>query len=344
MAGEMTNQFAAGRLFSLRRLLRWWLVPEMESLRCQVRHLGEQLKETQIETRSWRRALVPTEVHEFLDKHHHVHLSGGGLGDAWLSVAMLRSQGQPPLVFAAEPSVKHLIKEVFRLFNFPTLLIPPFFGSATGLLTFQHVWEHPHCQGHTHLPPGLDYDDWARNADRYVSQLVTWLPVREKFGLSANPRPTKKLYALAPRGSTTCRSFERKRLSVEEYRALVGNLLARDATVISIGSETDLAFYSLYPHPNHIWHAADWKVSYPSLKEASCFTSLLALINTCDEVISVDTWVKTYSALAAVPTTVIATRFDEPYQNPGDHLFLNPVWGFRKVGIEQLLQETAQTS
>jgi hypothetical protein len=85
--------------------------------------------------------------------------------------------------------------------------------------------------------------------------------------------------------------------------------------------------------------SSDWRVSYPEHREPSTLENLLAVVNGCAEVIAVDTWLKTYSALAWVPTTVIATRYDQPYDNPGDQIFLNPLWGFRQVTIENLLRQ-----
>jgi len=302
----------------------------MQRLRKELAHVHRQLH-------ACRLALVPNEVSTFLEKHKQVHLAGGGLGDAWLTVAALSQERDAHLLFAANTGIERLAGQIFRLFGIPTLIVPSFGSSPVGLVTFQYAWEHLHCVSRGYLPANLDYSDWARHPEQYVARLVTWLPVREKFGCAPNPRPTTRLVALAPRGSDTCRPFERKRLTVEEYRQLVGQLLVRDCTVVTVGSEKDLAEYGLYPHSNHIWLSSDWRVSYPEHREPSTLELLLAVVNGCDEVIAVDTWLKTYSALACVPTTVIATRYDEPYENPGDQIFLNPLWEYRRVKIEDLL-------
>ncbi len=299
-----------------------------------LRQMGSRLLAAGVE-RFFRQARVPAEVHDFLERHRNVYLSAGGIGDAWLTVAMLSQEDQPRLLFGANPGTERMVGRIFELFDIPTLIVGSFANSPAGLATFDYASEHPHCVSKLHLPPHLDYEDWARRTDWYVSRLVRRLGVREQFGRSNNIRATARMVALAPRGSQTCRPFERKWLAPEEYHRMVAGLLERNCTVVSVGSESDLLWYGLHPHPNHVWQSGDWRMSYPECREPGTLEALLAVVNGCDEVISVDTWLKTYAALAGVHTTVIATRYDRPYENPGDHLFLNPVWGFRIVNAEE---------
>jgi hypothetical protein len=57
------------------------------------------------------------------------------------------------------------------------------------------------------------------------------------------------------------------------------------------------------------------------------FEKFLKIINSADEVISMDTWLKTYSALIGIKTSVIMNRskgkYIDIFRDPSDYIFLN---------------------
>jgi hypothetical protein len=150
------------------------------------------------------------------------------------------------------------------------------------------------------------------------------------------------MVGLAPCASDLRSDTELRHLTAPEYRQLVAGYLDDDCTVVTFGSEQDLDYYGLYEHPHHIWMNSDWSVGYPRERSAIDLERMLAVINGCSRIVSMDTWLKTYSALAGIPTTVIATRRKKPGTNPGDHIFLNPAWGFHVATIEQVLTLRSQ--
>lgn len=66
---------------------------------------------------------------------------------------------------------------------------------------------------------------------------------------------------------------------------------------------------------------------------------MLRIVNSANKVISVDTWLKTYSLLVGIPTTVVMTRWNGEYKQYGedvtDWIFLNPkIW--RNIKLEKV--------
>ena len=70
--------------------------------------------------------------------------------------------------------------------------------------------------------------------------------------------------------------------------------------------------------------------------------NMLRIINSAEHVISMDTWLKTYTLLCDIPTTVIKTRWNNEYKVYGeditDRIFLNTkIWPrLNLVKIEDL--------
>lgn len=313
----------------------------LEESRAEVARLGAELAATRGELARACNELSHARcaaVRHYLDKHDHIYLGAGGLGDAWLTIASYLQESRGHVLFAANWGVGPLVERLFQLFDTPVLVVPHFDSSAAGRALYEQVCTHAHFAGQGYLPDGLDWTDWGRRPQHYFSRVTTRLPqLIARLGRAANLRPTARMIAVAPRASDLRSDSEQRYLAVPEYRQLVAGFLDDQCTVVTLGSEQDLDYYGLYEHPNHIWMSADWSLCSSQGRAASDLRQMLAVINGCAQVVSVDTWLKTYAALAGIPTTVIATRRKKPGINFGDHIFLNPAWGFRVATVEELL-------
>jgi hypothetical protein len=314
----------------LRRLLRPVFGRQVEIFQ----QLGHELEQVRADLNQLRFGIIE----DYLDQHENVHLAIGGLGDAWLTIAACYQQ-KVHVLFGTNRRIESLIARAFRLFDVPVRIVPNFHDDTPeGYALYRYVQTHPHLKNIGYLPPTGLYADWAADPERYFQKVVTRFPTLAKLGKTANLRPTARMIALAPCGSDQKSPEARQRLNVADYHQLVAGLLAQHWTVLTCGSEQDLKYYGLHPHAHHIWLHSDWMVSHPGPRVPSDFRSMLQILNGCDEVISVDTWLKTYSGLAGIPTRVIVTESSLEPRCPGDYIFLNPGWGFQMLTVPKLLQ------
>ncbi|MGH7175058.1 MAG: hypothetical protein ACREGR_01715, partial [Minisyncoccia bacterium] len=135
-----------------------------------------------------------------------------------------------------------------------------------------------------------------------------------------------------------------RHLSVDELVALVRHRQNRGVQVWLTGSQDDLNTYRSALLNGVQWvtslstHRLGGKTEYHNLGR------LLWLANEADEVISMDTWLKTYTLLKGKPTKVVLNRVGGQYVNrccndSSDAIFLNPaLWpAIQQVTVEELL-------
>jgi hypothetical protein len=315
----------------LRRLFRRLLRPVFFRQAELLRGLN-----TQVETLAQR--IERAQIRLFLAENEHCYLGVGGLGDALLTIAVAHFDAKARVLFAANPQIQSVVAKFFAAFDLPCCIVD-FPKDKKGF--WDLVATHPHCRSVGALPDNLDWDyEWVHHLERYLPRLVTRMPLRERFGIRPNPCSTRGIVGLAPR-SAWIGTYKRKDLSPDEYARLVNKYLDLDFTVFGFGSRSDLEHYGLYPHDHVFWFSTDFMATRE--QEMPLETpGLFAALNACDEVISVDTWVKTYSALAGIPTKVILSRHHTDnmhiYLNDsGDRIFLNPaVWKIQLVGFSDL--------
>jgi len=281
-------------------------------------------------------------VINFLNQHNEVYIGVGGIGDALLTIAGCFNKPDCHVIHSCNGGVEDVIKNLFELFDIKVLAIPNLNGSMEGLQIFQQIWRHPNFKGSFHVPERLNYFDWKVNTDKYLTKVINRIPLVDMFGKLENPRKTKGIVGIAPRGSDNQNMGRQRFLTQVEYNSLVSKWINSGYTVFSFGSEADLNHYAPFPDNNAVWFASNLAMSYPLPSYPISLKHMLKALNSCELVISVDSWVKTYTGLANIPTQVILTRChgkpDLAFADPSDSIFLNrSLWNFEFYDISKLL-------
>jgi hypothetical protein len=286
---------------------------------------------------------IHANILSYFNQHNDVYVGIGGIGDALLAIAGTYRLPNPHVVYACNAGVEEFVKGMFALFNIPCLIIPNLNGSLDGLQIYQQMTRHPNFKGAFHIPERLNYFEWKTNTEKYLKRIVNRMPLIEILGKLENPRQTKGIVGIGPRGSDHNNMGRQRFLTQIEYNSLVSNWLNKGYTVFSFGSEVDLHHYAPFPDNNVIWFSSDMSLSYPMPSYSISLKHMLRALNSCDLVISVDSWVKTYAGLAGIKTKVILTRChgkpDVDQSDPSDHIFLNKkIWPFELCAdLKQLL-------
>lgn len=281
-------------------------------------------------------------VNAFLESNPSVYAGVGGLGDALITIAAAYNDKGSKVVFGSNSGVRDTVKELFDIFNIESQVVQNFNGRSEGYKAWQDMISHPNCKGSVHIPEDLNYGLWGSNTRKYLDQIPRNMPFLQTIGRLVNPRATKKVIGLCPRGSDHSSTWKQRYLSRDEFQQIVKKYLQENATVLVFGSSEDLSYYNIYQDNNVIFMNSKFAVSHPAPKYPITMRHMLSAVNTCDEIISVDTWLKTYAVLAGIPCKVIMNRYfgksTMEYSDPSDKIFLDPdFWGFSIVPIEDLI-------
>jgi len=271
---------------------------------------------------------------QYTDKHYY--LGFGGLGDALLLMAVCWNDPKAKVVFFAN----HIpfIRSFFELFGISVYLHDNIMGTRMAAQIYDIMRVMPNFKSSAHLADGLNYNDWS-NEKKYAPRIkggVSWAGHlgKEKFD--------KPVIIIAPSGSN--KDIQRQRyLHHHEYQQLVDLYLNKGYRVYATGSIIDLHHFKLINKDNFYWLCSDNIYSGNGSVEKIDLRMMLRIINSAEHVISMDTWLKSYSLLCGIPTTVIETRWDNKYRAYGedvtDWIFLNHnIWPALKLSkIESLL-------
>lgn len=277
-------------------------------------------------------------VFNYLNNHSHIYAGCGGIGDALLTLALAFNDPMAGVIFGASGHAKDFIIQMFKTCNVDALVTNNFNGG--GMSVWNAILDSPNFKSAGHIPRGLNYSDWCVNAQNYVNQLVTRIPLIERFGKMLNLRNTKGVVGFCPRGSDHHSTWKQRFLSKEEYNKIITKQLANDKTVLVFGSESDLEFYGVYADNNVIFINSNFAQSYPAPRYPITMRHMLSCINGCEEIISMDTWLKTYAGLAGIPCKIIMNRHHGQSlasTDPSDGIFLNKgAWNFELVPVDNL--------
>lgn len=271
---------------------------------------------------------------QYPDKNYY--LGFGGLGDAILLMAVCWNDPKAKVVFFAN----HIpfIRSFFEIFGLSVYLHDNIMGTKMASQIYDLMRVMPTFQSSAHLADGLDFNDWA-NEKKYAARINGSTPW---IGYLGQEKFDKPVVIIAPSGSS--KEIDRQRyLHHHEYQQLVDIYLNKGFRVYATGSMADLHHFKLINKDNFYWLNADKIYSGNGSVENSNLTKMLRIINSATQVISMDTWLKTYTLLCGIPTTVIKTRWNNRYRTYGedvtDWIFLNyNIWpSIKIVKIEELL-------
>jgi hypothetical protein len=234
------------------------------------------------------------------------------------------------------------VKTLFETFKIPVLTTSNFYPSAVGRTLHHHIVTHPHFKGAAHIPDTMNFGEWVSDPKKYLRRTKQNMPLLDMFGKMLNPRKTSAVVGLCPRGSEHQSVNKQRYLSQAEFKKIVNRLLDQDKTVYAFGSPSDVEHYGEIQHNNFIWMTSEFGISHPAPRYPSSFRHMLSCINGCSELYSVDTWLKTYGALAGIPTKVIMSRRNgvtvPPPADASDYIFMNQEhWNFELVDVQSLV-------
>ena len=269
------------------------------------------------------------------DREANYYLGFGGLGDALLLMATCYNDPKAKVIFFANQIP--FINEFFNLLGIPVYLHENIMGTKIASHIYNFLKNMPNFRESAHLADGLNYNDWT-NENKYIKRIKNTTDWLTRFGKEQADKP---IAIIAPSGSN--KDIKRQRyLNHNEYNQLVEKTL-KNYLVYVVGSVADLHHFKLINKSGFNWLCSDRIYSGDGVSKASNLKNMLRIINSAEHVLSMDTWLKTYSLLCGIPTTVIKTRWDNHYRNYGeditDWIFLNPnIWSSIKLTtIEALL-------
>lgn len=270
------------------------------------------------------------------DPNRNYYLGFGGLGDALLLMAVCWENPKAKVVFFANQMP--FIRAFFDIFGIGVYLHDNIMGTKMANHIFDYMKSLPGFRDSAHLADGLDYGDWA-NEKKYVNRIrgkTRWI---QHLGKAPVDKP---VVIIGPSGSH--KDIKRQRyLNVEEYKELTKKHLAKGYKVYATGSMNDLHFFGLIDKPDFYWLNSDTIYDGKGVARPSDLKNMLRIINSAEHVLSMDTWLKTYTLLCGIPTTVVETRWEGRYKNYGeditDFIFLNrSIWPHLTMAkIESLL-------
>ena len=266
---------------------------------------------------------------------YNYYLGFGGMGDALLLLASCWDDPKARVIFFANQ--QPFIRNFFELFGMSLYLHDNIMGTAIAGHIYDIVTKLPNFKQSAHLVDGLNYGDWI-NENKYMTRIRHYVPWGINIGKIQSNKP---VVIIGPSGSS--KDVKRQRfLHHHEYRQLVNRYLDKGYSVYGTGSVSDLHMYGLIQKENSYWLTSDKIYSYKG-EINSDLRGMLKIINSAEIVISMDTWLKTYTLLCGIPTTVIETRWSNSYRPYGedvtDWIFLNPkIWEHIQMEkIEKLL-------
>lgn len=264
-------------------------------------------------------------VSNWLSSNNDHYLGFGGIGDSVLLLAATWNNSNARVVFFANSGSSEFIKSLFKVFNNDLLILPNIMGSSLANKIHNMFLANRKFKTSAHLADGLYHEDW-RNQEKYLQRIINSTPWLDVLGKKVHD---KKSVVICPTGSS--RDMARQRfITRQEYTRLVKKYLNKNWVVFVTGAERDMSFYPLVDE-NCYWLSKNGVLEFNGKKTGITIRDMLQIINGADEIISVDTWLKTYTLLVGLPTTMILTRWNGRYKDFGidttDWVFSNKaIW------------------
>jgi hypothetical protein len=269
---------------------------------------------------------------------YDLYLGFGGLGDALLVLSACWNNPKAKVIFFVNNSSIKLVTDFFAVFNVSALIYKNIMGTRLAGMVYDMITKGSNFKTSGHLADGLNFNDW-RNEKKYIDRIVNHANWIEYFG----KEDTKdKISIIAPHGSISG-YYKQRHIEKYEYNKLVNILAAEGYTVYGIGSENNYYTYGT-PNKKSNWLTSNKKYSHNNDFSTISIKQMLRIINSASVIYSTDTWLKTYTLLAGMPTNVIMTRWNGNYFPYGhdisDWIFLNSkIWPHISLNkIEDILK------
>jgi len=253
------------------------------------------------------------------------YLGIGGLGDLILTLGTLFHDPSARLIFWATTGLPLVAKKMLLAFGVKEYyLLPAFPADPIGRFVWEACYRHRNLVAWPIAPYTLDYDEWASLTDEYTRRLVPEIPLIERFGTV--PKDGRRVLCLVPKGSLV-----QKTVYPDEFRTIVNRYFKEGWKIYAVGGLSEITSYQ---DDRCDWINTDY-IKTPDRTLSIDTKTLFRVLNSCDLVISVDTWVKTYTCMAGIETLVLRPRLpphQHAYFQAGDHIFLNPgIWKTMKL-------------
>jgi len=260
---------------------------------------------------------------DFMKGDKHVYMTFGGVGDLLLLLGVCYNDEKASVVFMANEESNFFARRFLEFFNLKYVINKNLMGTKFCSLLYKKVTSHPNFTISAHLADRCDYGDWKRCTDKYKNRLVLETDWLDLIGVK---KRDKKYAIICPSGSH--KSEQRRRFfTSDEYKQIVHGYLKKGYEVITASSKNDMKTFGLYPDKNCYWLTDSELINHRELSQPIDFKSFLQIIVSCDDIVSTDTWIKTFMALCGRPCHVIKTRYNSKYQDVGleccDYIFLN---------------------
>lgn len=308
------------------------------------------LKSRNLPTVEYMRKVIDLEKHKksiyeivqkVAESDKNIYLNFGGVGDLILLLAECYKDKNGIVLFFCNNHSKSFAEEILNFFEMEYHLHDNIMGTKSANIVHDTLYATGRLKQSAHLPKGLNFYDWKTNESFYKEKMV--LETDWKNYLGCIPEiVNKKILVICPCGSFKS-TYTQRYISAEEYVKIINCYIEKGYEIYSVGGEKERLYFPHLPNKPCRWITTE-KIYEANGKTTPINTSIFfKYINSATEVISVDTWLKSYSALAGIPTKVILSRRSGKYMNYGDaadnYMFINKnLWKHMDlVKIEDLL-------
>ena len=264
-------------------------------------------------------------IKKFIGPSGNVYLTFGGTGDLILVLAECYNDPSAKVLFFANSTAVEFGKKFLDFFKLRSFISPNIMGSRIANDVYNYLQSTGRLKTSAHLAKDLYFGDWALNTENYKQRMVLETNWIDEIGFIPEYK-NNKCVVIAPSGSFKSTSRQ-KFLYVDEFQQIVNYYLKKDYKVFATGSEKDYSYYPKISHKNYSWLCADKLIINGKPQPINSFVDFLKIINSASLIISVDTWLKTYTSLAKILTKVILNRNKNEWlplgSDPCDFIFLN---------------------
>jgi len=280
-------------------------------------------------------------IQKVIDTDQNIYLNFGGVGDLILLLAECYKDKNSIVVFFCNGHSKTFAEEILEFFNIDYHIHDNIMGTRMANVVYDTFYSTGRLKQSAHLSEGLNFNDWKGRENFYQQNMVLETDWINHFG-SISELKNKKNLVICPCGSFKS-SHTQRYISAEEYTRIVNCYLEKGYNIFATGGEKEKQSFPQLPNKSCYWMTTEKIYDSNGKITPITISTFFKYINSASEVISMDTWLKSYSALAGIPTKVILSRRNGRYMNYGEavdnYMFLNKnLWKHMDlVKVEDLL-------